>query len=616
MGKPSNMRYSLDDLRGTGREFFELSLQRANWYDIRNSIGFGFSHYSDNEEIELPVPKRVPIIWSDEDDRDLPLHSDFTKNIKSCAEQNSRESSVALGISSLDFETIINSWDVYVRENPEHGLKAVAEYSARRTERIPVSENEAILQMKKRALVNAFRRPEDRVADDAQMPEEPNDLESPHMTSDDEPPMQHQEDIAQNQYQSESEDSEYQPSHKADGPYNRSRKHQGNRGKENSEYPPHSATHHQSSEHSTQQQSDTGGSDHQPSPATLNKASDDLSNPLVLAEVIAISSDDEHPIQKRSNEAGRGRGKQLPGATTTRSSEHSAQVEPKKEFETEPINNNESGPYVGSRRRTEDYGLEEEEVATYPMTRTRASDSPIRSQGRPPHRTKLSSYSMQRRTGWEDSDIEDEDSQPEITMRDSAQSRSEGNSAQETRTSSAQYRRRERSSDYEPGLTTRTKAPEHSNNRREKRYSEFNDWNSLYDEDLGDNEESERYVPEKNFRVQSFGFKDPALVGGNDEVRRRRRERVESTITRNTSESRDEDNNQRSEKDVRISWHKYTPHMPVAGERIHGALGSEVKAPDKALLQEADIQSDNGMRILSSSEEKEIVPWKRLSDRK
>ncbi|KAF7944775.1 uncharacterized protein EAE97_005408 [Botrytis byssoidea] len=265
--------------------------------------------YSDNEEIQLPVPKRVPIIWSDEDDkalaetspwkiriwrkvkelygidatdiippnttasflsdrgtdnvpvwavlparrltkilkcpifrghsglnllhysillarfhrlphsslnpnnkkvrqylenhlpslpeapRDLPIHSDFTKNIKRCAEQNTRESSVALGISALDFETIINSWDAYVRENPEHGLKTVAEYSARRTERISVSENGAIIQMKKRALVNAFRRPEDRIADDVQMPEEPNDLESPNMTSDDEPPMQHQEDI-------------------------------------------------------------------------------------------------------------------------------------------------------------------------------------------------------------------------------------------------------------------------------------------------------------------------------------------------------------------------------------------------------------------------------------
>lgn len=41
--KSSNMRHSLDNLHGTGREFFELSLQRANWYDIRNSIGFEFS---------------------------------------------------------------------------------------------------------------------------------------------------------------------------------------------------------------------------------------------------------------------------------------------------------------------------------------------------------------------------------------------------------------------------------------------------------------------------------------------------------------------------------------------------------------------------------------------
>ncbi|TGO66744.1 hypothetical protein BOTNAR_0055g00320 [Botryotinia narcissicola] len=806
--------------------------------------------YSDNEEIQLPVPKRVPIIWSDEDDkalaetssweiriwrkvkelygidatdiippnttasflsdrgtdnvpvwarpfwielitllnvigqisspasfeseseqqktpRDLPIHSDFTKNIKRCAEQNIRESSVALGISALDFEIIINSWDAYVRENPEHGLKTVAEYSARRTERIPVSENGEILQMKKRALVNAFRRPEDRIADDAQMPEEPNDLESPNMTSDDEPPMQHQEDIgnleyqsesmvenppprqstqngrdsrrepvAQNYFQSESEDSEYQPSYKAlNGTYNRSRKNQGNKGKANSEHQPHSATRHQSSEYLAQHQSESEGSDHQPSPATLKKASDNLSvrqgrglskvgvrnrmmkspspqrgpssdrrlskhNPLVLAEVIAISSDDEHYIQKRSNGAGPRRGKTLPETTRTRSSEHSAQVRPKKEFEAEPITDNRSGLYAGSKRGTEDYGLEGEEVATYPMTR------------------------------WEDSDIEDEDDQPEVTMKDLAQCGRKGNSKQETGssisqarvqiaseyqyeppnslsdhrqkksvesqipplnsfpdrsgrhgnsdyqfeppssqpdrikersfesqfpslksfqhrtvrerisdykfktsssllnsrqkesaisqiqplTSSAQYKRRERSADYQLGLKSRTEASDYSNNRREERFSELNDWNSLYDEDLGDDEESERCIPGENFRVRSFGFKNPALVGGTNEVRRRRREQLESTITRNTSGSRDEDDNRRSEG-VRTGWHRHTPHMLAERGSIHGALGSEVKTFDNVLLQEADIQPGNGMRILSSSEEIEIMPWKRSSDK-
>lgn len=82
------------------------------------------------------------------------------------------------------------------------------------------------------------------------------------------------------------------------------------------------------------------------------------------------------------------------------------------------------------------------------------------------------------------------------------------------------------------------------------------------------------------------------------------------------AESHDEDNNRRSEEDVRTSRNKNAPLTLAEGERIHGALGSEFKAFDKALLQEADLQPDNGMRILSSSEEKEIVPWKRSSDRK
>ncbi|KAF5874557.1 uncharacterized protein Bfra_004568 [Botrytis fragariae] len=82
------------------------------------------------------------------------------------------------------------------------------------------------------------------------------------------------------------------------------------------------------------------------------------------------------------------------------------------------------------------------------------------------------------------------------------------------------------------------------------------------------------------------------------------------------SADEDEDNNQKSEKDIRTGWPRHTPHTLVEGERIHGALGSEVKAFDKVLLQEADIQSHNGMRTLISSEEKEMKPWKRLSDRK
>ncbi|KAF5874558.1 uncharacterized protein Bfra_004569 [Botrytis fragariae] len=222
--------------------------------------------YSDNEEIQIPVPKLVPIIWSDEDKRalaetslyeirlwrngkelygiyvtdhippsttasfvsergtnnvpvwaetacqrfikmlkspvfkgnsglnlrrsngrvreflktqnlqppevptDLPKHSEFTKNIKNCAEENETEPSVALGISALDFETIMNSWDVYVSEHPEHGLETIARYSARRTERVPV------------------------IDDDGQSPDEPNNLRSLQMTSDDESPMQSQED--------------------------------------------------------------------------------------------------------------------------------------------------------------------------------------------------------------------------------------------------------------------------------------------------------------------------------------------------------------------------------------------------------------------------------------
>lgn len=604
--------------------------------------------YLENDVLPLPAPPR-----------DLPIHSDFTKNIERCAEKNVKESSVALGISSLDFDIIINSWDMYVRENPEHGLKTVAGYSARRNEPIPVSENEEILQMKKRALVNAFRRPEGRIADDAQMPE---DLESPNVTSDDEPPMQHQEDVgnleyssepmaenapprqstqsrrdlrrgpvAQNHYQSESEDSDYQPNSKAlNGLYNRSRKHQGNGGRESSEHRPDSVARYQSSEYSAQHQSESEGSGHQPSPATLSN--DNLSvrqgrarpkdgpwnrmmkptpsqggpssvrrsskqNPPVLAEVIAISSDDEYPIQKSSNGVGPRREKALPETTRTRSSGHSAHIKPKKEFEAELITDNRSGLYAGSRRRTEDYGLEGEEVATYSTTRTRFTDSPFRYQRGTSYRSKLSSYSTQRRTGWEYSDEEDEDDQSEVMMKDSAQRRRKGNpeyrrdtlsSLSQTRgqidsgyqlespsslsdrrqkesaesqfhslnsfqhrtvrernsdyefktsssllnsrkkesgefqiqplTSSAQYIKGERSTDYQLGLTTRTKASEFSNNRREERYSELRDWNSLYDEDLGDDGESEIFIPEENFRVQSFGFKDPALVGGNDEV--------------------------------------------------------------------------------------------------
>ncbi|KAF7886962.1 uncharacterized protein EAF02_003609 [Botrytis sinoallii] len=271
------------------------------------------------------------------------------------------------------------------------------------------------------------------------------------------------------------------------------------------------------------------------------------------------------------------------------------------------------------------------------MTPTRLYDSPVQYQRGP-----------ERGTGWGDSDVEEEDDQLEVMMKDSAQGRRKGNSKyrhetlsslSQTRgkidsdyqyeppsslvesdiqslTSSAQHERRDRSADDHLGPTPRTKSQNHSNNRREESYPELNDWNSLYDEDLEEDEESERYIPEENFRVQSFGIKDPALVGGNDEVRRRRREQLESTITKTTSESRDEDNNQRSEEDVRTSWHKDTPHMLVEGERIHGALGPEVNAFDKFLLQEANIQSDNGMRALSISEEKEIVPWKRLSDRR
>ncbi|TGO17971.1 hypothetical protein BTUL_0013g00440 [Botrytis tulipae] len=532
--------------------------------------------YSDNEEIQLPVPKRVPIIWSDEDDkalaetssweiriwrklkesygieatdiippnttasflsdretnnvpvwavlparrltkilkcpifkvrqclenhvpslperpRDLPIHSDFTKHIKRCAEQNCRELSVAL---------------------------------ARSIERIPVSENEAILQMKKRALVNAFRRPEDRIADDAQIHEEPNDLESPNMTSDDEPQMQHQEDIGNLEYQSEP---------MAESPPLRQSTQSRTRfaaracsseslpntkeieAKKIFEYPPHSATHRQSSENSAQHQSETEGSGHQPSPATLNKAFDNLSvrhgrglpkaearnrmmkplspqrgpssgrrlskqNPLVLAEVIVISSDDEHPTQKGSNGAGPRKGKSLPETTRTRSSEHSAQVRPKTEFEAEPITNNWSGLCLGSRRRTEDYGLEGEEVAIYPMTRTRLSDSPILSQGRPSHRTKLSSYSMQLRTGWEDPDIEDEDSQPEVTMRDSAQSRN------------------------------------HSINRVEESHPELNDWDSLYDDDAEENKEPTASKTGEHAHLQNVGFRDSKQIGRTNQV--------------------------------------------------------------------------------------------------
>ncbi|TGO42572.1 hypothetical protein BHYA_0007g00720 [Botrytis hyacinthi] len=211
----------------------------------------------------------------------------------------------------------------------------------RRTERIPVSENEAILQMKKRALVNAFCRPEDRIADDAHISQE---LESPNMTSDDESPMQHQEDIGDLDYQSESMVENPPP-----------------RGKENSEHQPHSATQHQSSEYSAQHQSESEGFDHQPSPATPNKASDNLSvrqgrgrpkdgsrngmikptspqggpssgrpsskeNPLVLAEVIVISSDDEHLIQRKQWSRTE-KMENPPETTRTRSSKHSAQID-------------------------------------------------------------------------------------------------------------------------------------------------------------------------------------------------------------------------------------------------------------------------------------------------
>ncbi|KAF7944774.1 uncharacterized protein EAE97_005407 [Botrytis byssoidea] len=163
-------------------------------------------------------------------------------------------------------------------------------------------------------------------------------------------------------------------------------------------------------------------------------------NPLVFAKVIVISSDDEHWIQKRSNGAGPRRGKTLPETTRTRSSEHSAQVRAKKEFKAEPITDNRSGLYAGSKRGTEGYGLEGEEVATYPMIRARSSDSPIRYQRGPSHRTKLSSYFLQRRTGWEDSDIEDEDDQPEVMMKDLAQCGRKGNSKQETGSSISQAR--------------------------------------------------------------------------------------------------------------------------------------------------------------------------------
>ncbi|KAM3153921.1 hypothetical protein ABEW05_005634 [Botrytis cinerea] len=60
---------------------------------------------------------------------------------------------------------------------------------------------------------------------------------------------------------------------------------------------------------------------------------------------------------------------------------------------------------------------------------------------------------------------------------------------------------------------------------------------NLYDEDIEEDELSKKYIPREKFHVQRSGIKDPAPVGGNDEVRRRVFERLGPAVARDTAES-------------------------------------------------------------------------------
>ncbi|TEY74767.1 hypothetical protein BOTCAL_0070g00140 [Botryotinia calthae] len=438
---------------------------------------------------------------------------------------------------------------------------------------------------------------------------------------------------------SDSEDSEYQPKSKSrNGPYNRSAKHQRKRGKGNSEYQPDSIARQHSSEYSVQYQIENQDLSHKLSSATPDNASDNLSSHLDLPEVIVISSDDENSTQNRRNGVGQRNETNLPQT------------------------NNEVGLSAESRRGSENYELGGEELPTYPIVHTQSSNSPVRYQrGATSLRTKLSSYSIQLRIGWEDSETEDRNNEPGDMIKDSAQRRREANSGYRLETMSplsqtrgqspdyflnrsgrdgnsdyqfelpnshpdrrqkgnfeSQFRamssfpnpnRRDGNSDYrfepltssvqsteyQPELIPRIGVPDHSKNRREESYPELNDWNSLYDEDIEGNEESERFNPGETFHVQNSGIKDPAHVGGNDEVRRRVRERLGLAVSKNTAESHSVDDNQRSEEDAKKCRYKCTSYMRIEGERVHRSLGQETKAFNDFLLQEADIKSDNGI---------------------
>ncbi|KAF7956623.1 hypothetical protein EAE96_003957 [Botrytis aclada] len=210
-----------------------------------------------------------------------------------------------------------------------------------------------------------------------------------------------------------------------------------------------------------------------------------------------------------------------------------------------------------SRRGRENYRLEGEEVPTDPMTRTRLSDSSVRYQRRPSHPTKSSSYSMQRQTRWEYSDAEDEDNQPWVMMKDSAQWQREKNDSELAPLQNSPQRRA-----YEEEIEREPESRGHLFKRRRYiRPSEYlPELLRLNGEDVKGEERSERYNTGQSFHAQNSGIKDPALVGGTDEVRRRRLEQLELTITKKTTGSNDENNNLRSEKDARTGWHKHTLH--------------------------------------------------------
>ncbi|KAM0318369.1 hypothetical protein ACHAO8_001760 [Botrytis cinerea] len=90
----------------------------------------------------------------------------------------------------------------------------------------------------------------------------------------------------------------------------------------------------------------------------------------------------------------------------------------------------------------------------------------------------------------------------------------------------------------------------------------------LYDEDIEEDELSKKYIPREKFHVQRSGIKDPAPVGGNDEVRRRVFERLGPAVARDTAESHGGDNIRISEEDARKGRYKYNRKMTNISEYL------------------------------------------------